>query len=325
MSQDAARLNTSVADLTSKLELESQNALEYEMQQKSVSDLRERNESLQAEADEWREKADAEKLRTVKVQMELEDARQEAGELSEQVAQLKIRAVDLERVLKEKEALEHEMGKERDRNEQLQREREHLREVARESSLAQTGLSALTDEHEILQRELQSLEQSLIQKDKVTREQQREMQRLSMLNADLEGRVQRLMSDQSNLRLSSMGAEADLVALNAQNRDALEAAAQARADLEVKGVLILKLEKQNSALEAQFSEKEQRVNDLNRALKKAQEELDSTKVRLHEVELMVKSKDTEMIATIQRKETQIIEFLQAVEMKTARKDQVSLT
>jgi chromosome segregation ATPase len=325
MSQDAARLNTSVADLTSKLELESQNALEYEMQQKSVSDLRERNESLQAEADEWREKADAEKLRTVKVQMELEDARQEAGELSEQVAQLKIRAVDLERVLKEKEALEHEMGKERDRNEQLQREREHLREVARESSLAQTGLSALTDEHEILQRELQSLEQSLIQKDKVTREQQREMQRLSMLNADLEGHVQRLMSDQSNLRLSSMGAEADLVALNAQNRDALEAAAQARADLEVKGVLILKLEKQNSALEAQFSEKEQRVNDLNRALKKAQEELDSTKVRLHEVELMVKSKDTEMIATIQRKETQIIEFLQAVEMKTARKDQVSLT
>jgi chromosome segregation ATPase len=314
-----------VADLTSKLELESQNALEYEMQQKSVSDLRERNESLQAEADEWREKADAEKLRTVKVQMELEDARQEAGELSEQVAQLKIRAVDLERVLKEKEALEHEMGKERDRNEQLQREREHLREVARESSLAQTGLSALTDEHEILQRELQSLEQSLIQKDKVTREQQREMQRLSMLNADLEGHVQRLMSDQSNLRLSSMGAEADLVALNAQNRDALEAAAQARADLEVKGVLILKLEKQNSALEAQFSEKEQRVNDLNRALKKAQEELDSTKVRLHEVELMVKSKDTEMIATIQRKETQIIEFLQAVEMKTARKDQVSLT
>ena len=314
-----------MADLTSKLELESQNALEYEMQQKSVSDLRERNESLQAEADEWREKADAEKLRTVKVQMELEDARQEAGELSEQVAQLKIRAVDLERVLKEKEALEHEMGKERDRNEQLQREREHLREVARESSLAQTGLSALTDEHEILQRELQSLEQSLIQKDKVTREQQREMQRLSMLNADLEVHVQRLMSDQSNLRHSSMGAEADLVALNAQNRDALEAAAQARADLEVKRVLILKLEKQNAALEAQLSEKEQRVNDLNRALKKAQEELDSTKVRLHEAELMVKSKDIEMTATIQRKETQIIEFLQAVEMKTARKDQVSLT
>jgi hypothetical protein len=293
--------------------------------QQRVSDLGERNESLQAEADEWREKADAEKLRTVKVQMELEDARQEAGELSEQVAQLKIRTVDLKRVLKEKEALEHEMGKERDRNEQLQREREHLREVARESSLAQTGLSALTDEHEILQRELQSLEQSLIQKDKVTREQQREMQRLSMLNADLEVHVQRLMSDQSNLRHSSMGAEADLVALNAQNRDALEAAAQARADLEVKRVLILKLEKQNAALEAQLSEKEQRVNDLNRALKKAQEELDSTKVRLHEAELMVKSKDIEMTATIQRKETQIIEFLQAVEMKTARKDQVSLT
>ena len=293
--------------------------------QQRVTDLGERNESLQAEADEWREKADAEKLRTVKVQMELEDARQEAGELSEQVAQLKIRTVDLKRVLKEKEALEHEMGKERDRNEQLQREREHLREVARESSLAQTGLSALTDEHEILQRELQSLEQSLIQKDKVTREQQREMQRLSMLNADLEVHVQRLMSDQSNLRHSSMGAEADLVALNAQNRDALEAAAQARADLEVKRVLILKLEKQNAALEAQLSEKEQRVNDLNRALKKAQEELDSTKVRLHEAELMVKSKDIEMTATIQRKETQIIEFLQAVEMKTARKDQVSLT
>jgi chromosome segregation ATPase len=151
------------------------------------------------------------------------------------------------------------------------------------------------------------------------------MQRLSMLNADLEVHVQRLMSDQSNLRHSSMGAEADLVALNAQNRDALEAAAQARADLEVKRVLILKLEKQNAALEAQLSEKEQRVNDLNRALKKAQEELDSTKVRLHEAELMVKSKDIEMTATIQRKETQIIEFLQAVEMKTARKDQVSLT
>jgi chromosome segregation ATPase len=293
--------------------------------QQRVSDLGERNESLQAEADEWREKADAEKLRTVKVQMELEDARQEAGELSEQVAQLKIRTVDLKRVLKEKEALEHEMGKERDRNEQLQREREHLREVARESSLAQTGLSALTDEHEILQRELQSLEQSLIQKDKVTREQQREMQRLSMLNADLEGHVKRLMSDQSNLRHSSMGAEADIVALNAQNRDALEAAAQARADLEVKRLLILKLERQNAALEAQFSEKEQSVNDLNRALKKAQEELDSTKVRLHGVELMVKSKDTELAATIQRKETQIIEFLQAVEMKTARKDQVSRT
>jgi chromosome segregation ATPase len=290
-----------------------------------VSDLGERNESLQAEADEWRKKADAEKQRTVKVKMELEDARQEAEELSEQVAQLKIRAVDLERVLKEKEALEHEMGKERDRNEQLHREREHLREVARESSLAQTGLSALTDEHEILQRELQSLEQSLIQKDKVTREQQREMQRLSMLNADLEGHVKRLMSDQSNLRHSSMGAEADIVALNAQNRDALEAAAQARADLEVKRLLILKLERQNAALEAQFSEKEQSVNDLNRALKKAQEELDSTKVRLHGVELMVKSKDTELAATIQRKETQIIEFLQAVEMKTARKDQVSRT
>ncbi len=85
----------------------------------------------------------------------------------EQVAQLKIRAVDLERVLKEKEALEHEMGKERDRNEQLHREREHLREVARESSLAQTGLSARAC-------------------------------------------AGRLMSDQSNLRHSSLGADADI-------------------------------------------------------------------------------------------------------------------
>jgi hypothetical protein len=43
-----------------------------------------------------------------------------------------------------------------------------------------------------------------------------------------------------------------------QNRDALEAAAQARADLDVKRLLILKLEKQNAALEAQSSEKERK-------------------------------------------------------------------
>jgi len=286
--------------------------------------LGERNESLQAEAGEWRKKADAEKHRNVKVKTELEDARQEAEELSEQVEQLTVRAVDLERVLKEKQALEQEMGRERDRNEQLQQEREQLREVAKESSMAQNGLSALTDEHEILQRELQSLEESLIQKEKIAREQQREMQRLSMLNADLEEHVQRLMSDHSNLRHSSMGAEADALALNASNRDALEAAAQARADLEVKRELVLKLEERNAAREALLSEKEHRVNDLNQALKNAQDELDSTKVRLHEVELMVKSKDAEMAATIQRKETQIIEFLKAVEMKTAHKDQVSL-
>ena len=43
----------------------------------------------------------------------------------------------------------------------------------------------------------------------------------------------------------------------------------------------------------------------------------------HLYKKVVKSKDAEMASTVQRKETQIIEFLKAVEMKTAQKDQVT--
>ena len=59
-----------------------------------------------------------------------------------------MRARELERDVREKEALEKEMMSERDRNSILQQERERLQQVAKDSCLAQNGLRYVTSTSE---------------------------------------------------------------------------------------------------------------------------------------------------------------------------------
>ena len=127
-----------------------------------------------------------------------------------------------------------------------EQEGESLRKAQMESSWAQSGLKALSDQHEILQCELQSLEESLMMKERQAYEQQREMQHLQKRNAILEQQLQSLT--------------------------------------------------------------DQRLT------------LDEARGQLRAAELALKNRDAEMTAKLQQKETQIIEFLKAVEAKTVQKD-----
>jgi hypothetical protein len=56
-------------------------------------------------------------------------------------------------------------------------------------------------------------------------------------------------------------------------------------------------------------------------LDELQTSLETLKQQQQEAESALKNKDLEMAATIQHKETQIIQFLKAVEVKTSQKDQ----
>ena len=82
-----------------------------------------------------------------------------------------------------------------------------------------------------------------------------------------------------------------------------------------------RLQQRDAAREDLLMESEQRVKELRQAHQDLLKTLSQVKGQLQEAKAELESKDVQMVAVIQQKEMQIIEFLKAIESKTNKKDQ----
>ena len=239
LERDVARFSKSVAESNMKAD-DLKDKLESEQQR--VTRTASEKTAAQERAYALEERAEELKREVGKLNKSIEDMKVEHSEsLEEELHRFRKTAAELTALRSERDVLEMELGharterermkeqtielnervrdEERERKELLEKERERLREVAQESTWAHDGLHALTDEHEILQQELRSLEDSLIHKDQIAREQELETKHLRAKNAELEERLQTLLSTQS-----SEGQDNVALLKTLQDRDAVREA-----------------------------------------------------------------------------------------------------
>ena len=82
-----------------------------------------------------------------------------------------------------------------------------------------------------------------------------------------------------------------------------------------------RLQQRDAVREDLLMESEQRVKELRQTHQDLLKTLNQVKGQLQEAKAELESKDVQMVAAIQKKEMQIIEFLKAIESKTNKKDQ----
>ena len=81
------------------------------------------------------------------------------------------------------------------------------------------------------------------------------------------------------------------------------------------------LQQRDAVREGLLMESEQRVKELRQAHQDLLKTLNQVKGQLQEAKAELESKDVQMVATFQKKEMQIIEFLKVIESKTNKKDE----